>query len=49
MSNQIEQLFDVGITDQIFVGEDVDEMSLNPQKQTKNHTCSLTDLLIKVP
>lgn len=46
MSSQIEQLFDVGITDQIFVGESVDEMSPNPQEK---HICSLTDLLIKVP
>lgn len=45
MSRQIDELFDVGVTDQIFVGKDVDEMSLNPQEK---YTCSLRDLLIKV-
>lgn len=38
MSSQMEQLFDVGIKDQIFVEENVDEMSLNPQER---HICSL--------
>lgn len=46
MSKQIEQCFDVGITDQIFARENVDEMSLSHQEK---HISSLTGLLIKVP
>lgn len=46
MSNQIEQLFDVGVTYQIFVEKHVDEISLNPQEK---YICSLRHLLIKVP
>lgn len=45
MSNQTEKLFDVGVTDQIFVEKNVVEMSLNPQEK---YICSLGDLLIKV-
>ena len=40
-----EKLFDVSVTDQLFVGKNVDEMSLNPQEK---YICLPRDLIIKV-
>lgn len=38
MSNHIEQLFDVCVTDQIFCWENFDEMSLNLKKNLSVHS-----------